>query len=215
MKGIQEAFLAAWKGLRVFWDELLTFVVCNLLWFVLSIPLITAPAATSALYCVADLAARDKRVAVADFFAGFKQYLAKGTLLGLLNVAAGVLLAVNILFYANLASTWADILLAIWIAATIYWLLLQVYLFPMFVVQIEPRISTTIKNATLLVLAQPLFCLTTAIILLMTAALSVVLLIPLLFFGISLIAVLSCVALNDRLDTLGIRKKLAEEGDAP
>lgn len=215
MKGIQVAFLAAWKGLRIFWDELPTFVVCNLLWFVLSIPLITAPAATSALYYVADLAARHKRVAIADFFAGFKQYLAKGTLLGLLNVAVGVLLAVNILFYANLASTWADILLAIWIAATLYWVLLQVYLFPMFVVQIDPRISTTIKNAALLVLAGPLFCLTTAAILLTAAVLSLILLIPLLFFGISLIAVLSCVALNDRLDALGIRKKPAEKSDAP
>ncbi len=207
MLGIRDAFLAIWSALRLFWEELFTFVLCNLLLIVLCIPVVTAPAAIVALYHVCDMAARDKAISVREYFAGFRQHFLKGSALVLLDLILGVLLATNIIFYGQFEATWAVIVRAIWIGVTVFWALLQVYLLPMFVVQVEPSIRTTWKNAALLVLAQPFFCGIIAVVLLTVIVLSIILMIPAMTFGFSLAALISCTALNNRLDALGIRKK--------
>ncbi|MGQ9518241.1 MAG: DUF624 domain-containing protein [Anaerolineae bacterium] len=211
MLGIRDAFTVTWSALRLFWEELFTFVICNLLVIALCIPVLTAPAAIVALYYVCDLAARDKAIAIRDFFTGYRQYFLKGTLLILLDVLLGFLLVSNILFYGQFEATWAIIVRAIWIAITFFWALIQVYLVPMFVVQIEPKIRTAWKNAALMVLAQPFFCAAIAVILLTVAVLSLIFIIPAMTFGMSLAALISSVALNNRLDALGIRKRPADE----
>lgn len=211
MLGIRDAFTTVWSALRIFWEELFTFVVCNLLLIALCIPVVTAPAAIVALYYVCDMAARDKAIAIRDFFVGFRQYFLKGSLLVLLDLLAGVLLVSNVLFYGQFDATWAVIVRAVWIGITLFWVLLQVYLVPMFVVQVEPRVFTAWKNTVFMVLASPFFCIVIAIIILTALILSVVLMVPAMTFGFSLIALISCAALNNRLDALGIRKKPADE----
>lgn|GEM_PF-2758545 len=211
MLGIRDAFLAVWSALRIFWEELFTFVVCNLLLIALCIPVVTAPTAIVALYYVCDLAARDKAISIRDYFDGFRQYFLRGTALVLLDVLAGLLLFANIWFYGQFGATWAALVRAIWIGVTLFWALLQVYLVPMFVVQVEPNILTAWKNAAFMVLAGPFFCIIIGIVNLTVIVLSLILMVPAMTFGFSLTALISCVALNNRLDALGIRKRPADE----
>ncbi|MGC8825708.1 MAG: DUF624 domain-containing protein [Anaerolineae bacterium] len=185
--------------------------MCNLLLIALCIPVVTAPAAIVALYYVCDLAARDKAISIRDYFDGFRQYFLRGTALILLDVLAGILLAANIWFYGQFEAAWALVVRAIWIGITLFWTLLQVYLVPMFVVQVEPTVLTAWKNAAFMVLVGPFFCAIIGIVNLTVVVLSLVLMVPAMTFGFSLAALISCTALNNRLDALGIRKKPADE----
>ena len=197
--------------MHILWDELLTFIVCNIFWLLLCLPVVTAPASCAALYYVADLAARRKPVSYRDFFSGARQYLIKGTLLGLINVLVIALLAINVLFYTQMQSGLAPILRAAWLAVCVFWGMVQIYLFPLLVVQIEPKVLWALRSAVMLSLAQPIFTFTIALTAGGLLALSLSLVIPFLTIGMSATALLSCVALNDRLDALGIRQKQAEQ----
>jgi len=207
MQSIRDAFMIFVRMVKILWDELLTLAVCNLLWLLLCLPIVTAPASFAALYSVADLAAREKPVAIRDFFAGFKAYFIKGTLLGLLNLVVGIIIAGNFAFYGQMEAGWAQVVRAIWIAIGAFWLLLQVYLLPMLVVQVEPKIGVALRNTVMLTLAQPFY---TIIVALEVGALVVVsarLIVPVGIITMSLVALLSCVALNDRLAYLRRRQK--------
>ena len=110
MDSARQAFVLFGITLKILWNELWTFVVLNVLWLLLCLPIVTAPASFVALYYVADKAARDEVIGIRDFFEGFKMYFVKGSLLGLLNIIAGVLLATNLLFYGQIAAGWAKVM---------------------------------------------------------------------------------------------------------
>ena len=207
MESARQAFVLFGITLKILWNELWTFVVLNVLWLLLCLPIVTAPASFVALYYVADKAARDEVIEIRDFFEGFKLYFVKGSLLGLLNIIVGMLLATNLLFYGQIAAGWAKAVQILWIAVTLFWLLLQVYLLPMFVVQIEPTFKVTLRNSALLILAQPLFSVIVALEIITLTAVSVILVMPFMIISMSLIALLSCVALNDRVKCLKAKQK--------
>lgn len=206
MASIREAFLLFVRAVKILWEGLWTFVQLNVVWLLLCLPIVTAPASFIALYYVADRAARDETINVRDFFVGFKQYFIKGTLLGLIDLVAVALLATNLLFYSQISAGWGQVARAIWIAVSLFWLLLQVYLLPMFVVQIEPSLKTTVRNSAMFVLLGPLFTVTVAITLVTLAALSAVLIVPFMIISMSAIAVYSCVVMNNRLQVLKARQ---------
>ena len=215
MVSIREAFVLFWSSIRILWEELWTFAVLNVLWLLLCLPVVTAPASFAALYYVADKAARDEIVTIGDFFAGFKQYLVKGTLLGLLNIVAALILATNIMFYGQVAAGWATYVRIIWIAVAIFWALMQIYLLPMFVVQIEPSIKLTVRNSAMFVLVQPVFTITAVLIVVTLIALSAILIVPFMIISMSLIAVFSCVALDRRLKVLKAKQEAMATEDDP
>jgi len=88
---------------------------------------------------------------------------------------------------------------------------MQVYLFPMLVIQLEPKIPWALRNAAMLVLAQPIFTLAVALELAALVVACTIFVLPILSIGVSAMALLSCVALNDRLTALRIRKRQKAE----
>lgn len=206
MANIREAFTLFGRMVRILWDELLTFVVCNALWFLLCCPIVTAPAASAALYYVADLAARDRPVRVGDFFEGFKQYILKGSLLGVLNLFIAVVIAANILFYGRLGARWAQFVQALWLAVALFWLIVQVYVWPLLAAQVKPNVLMALRNAVMLTLAQPVFTIMIALEVGAMFIVSVILMMPLMIIGMSAVALLSCMALHNRVNVLRIRQ---------
>jgi uncharacterized membrane protein YesL len=211
MQHARQAFGVIGRSFRLLWDNLATFVACNVFWFLLCLPVVTAPASFAALYYVAELASREKPIRPRDFFAGFRQYLVKGTLLGLINLAIIVVLLVNIVFYNQMQTTIGPILRVVWLVVCGFWVMAQVYLFPMLAVQLEPKILWALRNTAMLTLAQPLFTFFVALEMVALIVFSAILIAPFLFIGMSAVALLSCVALNNRLDTLGLRRKPADD----
>jgi uncharacterized membrane protein YesL len=77
-------------------DKAATFVIANLLWVALSIPLITLPAATAGLFTTMSPWVRGKPAEVfRDFFSGMRRNWLKASVVGLMDALIGGLVALN------------------------------------------------------------------------------------------------------------------------
>jgi len=206
MAGALRAFVLLGRMGRLLWEDAFTFILCNIFWLLLCLPVVTAPASFAALYYVAEMASRGKGIHAHDFWDGFRQYLGKGSLLGLIDLGLIVVLAVNLFFYSQLQSSLGSIVCVAWGVLAVFWAMVQVYLFPMLVVQIEPKIGWALRNAVMLSAAQPAFTFLVTLEALLVIAMTGILILPFLALGMSAVALLCCLALNDRLDALGARR---------
>jgi uncharacterized membrane protein YesL len=147
---------------RFFWnsyDHLGLLVLANLLWVALSIPAVTAPAATAALFHVARKIANQEDVSIRDFFAGFRLHFLPALRVGAFDAVIGVLLWINFDFYAHLGGRAALVgaLLAavmIWIAA--FFVFMHAHVFAL-IVEGEHGLRATLRRAALLTLDNPAF----------------------------------------------------------
>lgn len=109
-------------------------LVLGLVWFVCCVPVITAGAATTAVYSVSRkiLERREFRL-LGDFFSAFRQSFRLATLLWLPYLAVGLILAVDLYFYYSLAaqeSQWAGVVLGGFGALTLLYLACLLWIFP-------------------------------------------------------------------------------------
>lgn len=94
MKTINDYFRTVLHALRFSFDELLT---VNVLWVLLTIPIVTIPPAFAGLYYATNQLANDKKVTRHTFFDGFKKYFSKSYLWFLVNTVVIGLLIFNII----------------------------------------------------------------------------------------------------------------------
>ncbi len=122
---------------RAIWstyDHIGLLVLANLLWVVLCLPVVTAPAATAGLFHVAREVARGKDVSLRDFFVGFRTRFFPAFKVGLVDLAALLVLWVNIDFYSHMrgGAVIPGMVLAaamVWVAA--FFLLMHAHLYPL------------------------------------------------------------------------------------
>ena len=136
----------------------------NLIWFVCSIPIVTVGASTTALYYVMLKLARGEEGNVTSmFFRSFKENFKQATVLWLIMLAAGIFLGLDGYILVNLRRTAAGplavfwtILLAVVIAAAVFYVIVLIYLFPL-VASVRNTNRAMLKNS-FLIGAHYLFC---------------------------------------------------------
>lgn len=136
----------------------------NLIWFVCSIPIVTVGASTTALYYVMLKLARGEEGNVTSmFFRSFKENFKQATVLWLIMLAAGIFLGLDGYILVNLRRTAAGplavfwtILLAVVIAAAVFYVIVLIYLFPL-VASVRNTNWAMLKNS-FLIGAHYLFC---------------------------------------------------------
>ena len=129
----------------------------NLLWLICSIPVFTMGAATTALYDVSLKIVRDEETSITrQFFRSFCRNFRQATVLWLILLAAGLLLAVDgwILYHLRAASTGAmaviwTLLLALIIVAAIIYVIVLMYVFPL-VASVSNTNWAMLKNSFLI-----------------------------------------------------------------
>jgi len=147
---------------RFFWmtyDNIGLMILANLMWVVLSLGVVTAPAATAGLATLAARIADGKETSVRDILRGFREHFAPALKVGLFDLAVIVILWVNVDFYSHLGGRAAipGFLLAgvlIWGAA--FWLLLHIHLYPLMVAG-ERSFRRLLRTSALLTLDNPSF----------------------------------------------------------
>ena len=72
------------------YDKVSPFVISNILWALLCIPVITAFPATAAMLYVTNQVIHEKPAGVRVYFEGFRKYFCVSLLWGLVNIIAGV-----------------------------------------------------------------------------------------------------------------------------
>ncbi|MFC1879436.1 DUF624 domain-containing protein [Chloroflexota bacterium] len=144
-----------YRWLEESWHNLWELVAFNFLWFVLTLPVVTAPAAAAGLFYATNLLAHEKPVGWRTFFEGFREHFWLSWRWGAVNLFAVLLFASNILFYKQFQTTWSGWLRGIFWGLALLWSFLQVFTFPLLLEQSDQRIFTALRNSLVLYLRRP------------------------------------------------------------
>ena len=144
-------------GLFDFLDKAGNFVLANLLWVLLSIPLVTLPIATAGLFATMSPWSRGKPVEVfRDFFGGMRQYWRKAMLIGLIDVLLGGLVILNFSIFRLMKLPQPLTLvfqsLTLFVGMTV--ILVNLYLWPL-LVTLDFPLRNLMETALKLVFAHP------------------------------------------------------------
>lgn len=143
--------------------NLFDITLVTLTWLVLQVPVITAPAATVAVYHFARQAVLKDEAQFKDFMQGLRVYFWKGWLIVLPYVLLLLLIGYDILFFLSAQQPTARLWAAVPMAVLSIVLVAQSYVFVFFVRE-NGALWLAVKRAFLLTAAEPLF--TIAILLL-------------------------------------------------
>lgn len=190
---------------RIFWRRMGIMVTANLLWLLLSLPIVTWPAATAGLFALVrqvvqeELGEAPRDARLADFWAGFRQHGLRGTLLALLDLAGLTAIVVALAFYLQSPAEplrWLSGPIAM---IGLVWLMAQIYLFPLLIQRATSSPLEVLREALLTVIRYPLSSLSLLLTSLVVAVPAVILAGPVLLVLFSAMATLQVVVLRQVL----------------
>ncbi|MCA9982969.1 MAG: DUF624 domain-containing protein [Anaerolineales bacterium] len=155
------AWTTALTAVKLFYHRLGIFLLANILWILTSLPLITLPAATGALFHLVQAVITEERdldprqASLADFWAGFRLHWRRSTLLSLLDLAALFIVVVSMLFYWRSGVELLHYLIGPIFLVLLLLLAMQLYLFPLLLARPELSTRDLFVAAFWEVIAQP------------------------------------------------------------
>jgi uncharacterized membrane protein YesL len=207
------AFRVFWQAGRDLFDELFALMLANLLWLLISGPLLgvavglfignnpilaaivallavlpMAPA-NAGLTLIAERVSEGRSFSWRLFFEGFRAPRVFAWQIYGLWMLGLILILVNLGFYGDVASPVGAFLSVLFLYILLLWFALLIYLGPLSVLQTDRRVRTVWRNAAVLTLGRPIFTLLTALLMALLAALSVWVPLLLLLFTASFFAV--------------------------
>jgi hypothetical protein len=210
-------------SLRDFWDEFVWLAMLNLLWsltivlpfvppFLManaSLPLalvaslllaLPLPIVSGGLAFVTNQVSRGKVVGWGVFVTGVRRYWAKSLLVAAINLVVLILILANVQFYGSiLQGAWTNIALSVWLVVGIYWLLTQIFWFPMILELETEKVLLALRNALLMVIVTPGFSITLGAVMLVLVVLCVGLSVPAMVIMGSLLLLIANHATRSRL----------------
>ncbi len=175
---MKDVFRIFWEALKDFWDELFLLMLMSIVTVLLMVPVITLPPAIAGLWNVANRVAKGMAIHWSDYFEGFRRYFWKAWGLALLNILVAIIVSTNIRFYTpGVAPFEISPGLSAWIgggfvALSLLWLLLQVYPLALLLEQEDQRLRVALRNAAVLLVANPGFTIVLALLLLLLSIVS-------------------------------------------
>jgi len=174
-------------------------LIVSLLWWLLSLPLITWPPATAGLFYVVQRLTDinvSEQTTWRHFFEGFRQYWLVSWQLTAINVALGGVIVVSLLFYLGRSEFALRMISVPVFYILLLWLGVQLYLFPLLIMQQPKQIKLIFKNALILSLRNVSFSLVLWLLLLSMALVISTLTGPLLIMLVAYLAVAQTLALQ-------------------
>jgi hypothetical protein len=153
-------------------------VTTNLLWFALTLPLITAPPAAAGLYYATNRLAHRRSANWRTFFEGFRSAFWLGWRWALTNLLVLMAVAGSTWLYGRIGAAWSDWLQGLLLGLAVLWLLLQTYTFPLLLEQEDQRMVTAVRNSMVLFIRYPVTSLGLALLLVLLIVVSTLLLPP-------------------------------------
>lgn len=194
------ALRALRQGFGNFRNSGYAYIWSNLAFVALSLPVITAPAAYSALMRVGHLAYTDPSEAdLAAFWDTFKLNLFRALPWGLFMAAFGVVNANNLIAYGHIDKPLVMALQSVWLVAAVIWVGLLLFTWPIYYEMDQPGVGGAMRNALVMILQNPLFTLTMLIAIALLAVVSTVLFASWLLLTFGAISALANAAVLSRL----------------
>jgi len=177
-----KAFSVAWRALGSFYNDLFFLAGMSLLWWVTGgvfagaaiavgwillradgpwwlAPLLAIPSgpASAAIANVARPSARDLHVNRSAYLEGLRLYWRRALALSAISLAVMSLLLLNVTFYSSRTTVLLWLLTFLWVYLSVFWVGVQMYLYPVLVGLEVPSISGALRIAAAMVLANPFF----------------------------------------------------------
>ena len=124
----------------------------NLLWFICCIPIITiGPSTTALFYCCHKMACDEESYITKAFLYSFRQNFKQATIVGITATLIGIIIGIDgyALYHLHNISRFWTIVLSLFIVATIAYILIISWLFPL-LAHYENTIINTLKNSIML-----------------------------------------------------------------
>jgi hypothetical protein len=195
---------AVWRGLRHLNQAGYIYIWCTAAWALLSLPIVTAPAAWAGLIQLSWTAQRQPTAGWSDFLAGFRAHLLRGA----------VIAVCNLVFWAVWLSNWAaygvqpgvewSLLRGLWLLTAAAVIMVQVYGGVLYHAMTRPTVVGALRNGAVMLLRNPLFSLGVLIGFAAIGALSTLLPLAWLLITGGALAAVSVRAVIDRLQRAGI-----------
>jgi hypothetical protein len=183
----------------------MNWVTRSIVWLLCTLTVILGPPATFALFYAAHYSIHGTELTVRELAAAARETFWQSWLWMLANLAVGAVLggvwAAGNALGVGLAARWIAVL------AGLFWLGIQFYALPIFMLQERKRIWTAWGSAYRAAVSAPFFTLLTGGLAMVVGAVSLVLVAPLAMGGAGLVAVLAAQATFVRLQTF----RLADE----
>ncbi len=130
-------------------------ILLNLIWFVASVPLITAVPALGALFYATNQMVHTGSGNWRSFIEGFRQHFWMSWRWGLINAAVLGFLILSLWFYGHVDSPWAGAIRLIVIGLLVLWIELQLFTFPLLLEQADQRFVVALRNSGVFFLRWP------------------------------------------------------------
>lgn len=184
-------------------------MLANVVWLLVSLPLVTWPAATAGLFTLVrrvvaeelDQAPHETRMA--DFWAGFKEHGVRSSVLSAIGLGGVVTVAVAILFYSRSPLEPLRFLVGPILLIGLVWIAAQQFVYPLLLQRPARRPREILREALLTALGYPLLAFPLLLTSLILAAAAAVLAGPVLFVFFSAMAMLQTVTLRHLLIARG------------
>jgi len=232
-----EALKVTWQSLKGFWEDFVLLVTLDLIWS-LSVLLMIAPIfllgstyplpalilsfllfwplpiVSAALCFVTSEIARGKAVRWGTFAVGLRRYWRKGLIVALINLVVLGLISINIRFYGFVVEgAWTNFAVSAWIVVGLYWLIAQIYWFPMILELESEKVLVALRNALALVIISPGFSLLLAIVLSLLAVVCILLTVPAPLIMAGLLLLIINLATQNRLAMVRRKREARERGE--
>jgi uncharacterized membrane protein YesL len=171
-------FRLLWKALVNAYDAGWELLQINLLWFVLSIPIITLPATMAGLAYYMHEIAHNESVSWKDFFVGMRKYFWPSMRFLLLNLVIIFLLLFYRIYFSSLNNNLTPIIIGLIYGIGIIWLLLMPFVFPLMLEQKKPGLRNGLRNSLVMYIKWPGITLPVVILFYVLAYGSYMLLVP-------------------------------------
>ena len=167
-------------------------LVSNVIWVLMFLPVITIPPAFAGLIYATSQMVHNESVTRQIFFNGFKKYFLASYRWFFFNVIVVGLLLFNIDFSIRFPQVlWLQYLRGVYWVLLASWMLLQIYTFPLLILQEKPRLALALRNSAILWIKHSIFSLLLSVVIILLVVVSLFLF-PLWFVvSASLIAYLA------------------------
>jgi uncharacterized membrane protein YesL len=200
-----KAFSVTWRALVGYYNDLFFLFGMSLLWWACGgifagaafiagwillpsqgpwwlAPLLAIPAgpASAALAYVARRSARDFHADHTVYLEGLRSHWRQALALSAISMVILCLLLLNLVFYASRTTVLLWLLTFLWAYLSAFWIVVQLYLYPVLVGLQVPTIPGALRMAAAMTLANPLFSLLLLVLAALLTGISAVLIIPIL-----------------------------------
>jgi len=209
---MRDGLRAAWRGISNLLHNGYPYIWSNLAFVALSLPIVTAPAAFSALFRIGHLAHTQPSDAdLAAFWETFRANLLRALPWGIFNVLFVIVNVNNLLAYSSMSGTGIAVLRVIWTIASVVWFGLLLYTWPIYYEMETPSVSGAMRNALVMVILNPVFTITLILVIVLLAVISTVLVAAWILLTWGAIAAIANAAVLDRLERFRAKQALAQE----